>query len=76
RPTLKAVDKSMVDIVGAIDVKGTTNVIGATDINDVGSSSENTGGKVEEGKAKLVVVNEKVGASVGGMDMYLIYKLP
>ncbi|KAH9322699.1 hypothetical protein KI387_017338, partial [Taxus chinensis] len=45
---LKVVDEVMVDTMGATDVKSVTNVIGATDINDLGSSWDTMGGKVEE----------------------------
>ncbi|KAH9307461.1 hypothetical protein KI387_035372 [Taxus chinensis] len=63
----------MVGIVGVTEIKGVTYVIGATDINDVGSSWETIGGKVEEGKAKLVVVDAEVGVRVGGMDRGMPY---
>ncbi|KAH9291113.1 hypothetical protein KI387_044684, partial [Taxus chinensis] len=42
-------------------------------IDDVGSRWETTGGKVEEGKDKLVVDDTEVGARVGGMDTCMPY---
>ncbi|KAH9310394.1 hypothetical protein KI387_025429, partial [Taxus chinensis] len=45
---LKVDDEGMVDTMGENDVKSVTDAIGATDIDDVGSSWDTMGGKVEE----------------------------
>ncbi|KAH9310536.1 hypothetical protein KI387_025571, partial [Taxus chinensis] len=43
------------------------------DIDDVGSSWDTTGGKVEEGNAELVVADVEVGVRAGGMDTCMSY---
>ncbi|KAH9299024.1 hypothetical protein KI387_030706, partial [Taxus chinensis] len=63
---LKVVDEGMVDTMGETDVKSVTDVIGVVDIDDVGSSWDTTGGKVEEGKAELVLADAEVGRGQGG----------
>ncbi|KAH9313450.1 hypothetical protein KI387_044569, partial [Taxus chinensis] len=55
------------------NIKGMIDVIGAADIDDVGSSWETTCGKVEEAKATLVVADVEVGVRVGGMDTGMSY---
>ncbi|KAH9313848.1 hypothetical protein KI387_022475, partial [Taxus chinensis] len=67
RPTLRVVHKGKVDIVGVI------YAIGVINIDDVGSSWETTGGKVEEGNSTLVVADAEVGTRVGGMYTGMAY---
>lgn len=58
-PTLKRADKGMVDTIGDNHVKSAIDAIGVADIDDVGSSWDTTGGKVEQGNSMVVLVDIK-----------------
>ncbi|KAH9297863.1 hypothetical protein KI387_029545, partial [Taxus chinensis] len=72
-PTLKRDNEGMVDTIGGIEVKSVIVVIRVVDIDDVGSSWDTMGSKVEEGKANLVLADIEVGVRERGMDIGMPY---